>query len=423
MRADSSRFLSPLPLLKRKTVERGESSATATVGPVPLGDSPILPGQPLELRTWVCTERGPPSLARLLRFVSRDDQPLFRFQQAVVHETGRCHAVTDRVETYALEEGEYSYHFRWNLESGEPMERELAFRVAARATDHTAEVDVESPAAREAGLASAAADDRVMGPEQAHQLEQILKRLANVARLYRDNALRFTCDETIHFAGRGAPVLHKFRYLYRYSDEEQTLLDYRVPRYGDEKTLSADAERVRLEQTGLPTYLLRAYSWVFVFDRDNQQLYRYTLRGEDEALYRPAWRVDFEPVPPIRADFNDWFGSAWIDRATYQLLRVEAQRPEDRRQQRLLARMAQDARGSEGYRGSFAIRSYSTEFDVEKNGMRFPGRAVIDQVEHVVRGGRVVENPVFHISQTYKRYRFFGVRTAQEIRAIVESAD
>jgi hypothetical protein len=46
---------------------------------------------------------------------------------------------------------------------------------------------------------------------------------------------------------------------------------------------------------------------------------------------------------------------------------------------------------------------------------------VIDKTDFEIRGGKVVETPVYHVSQTYKRYRFYGVRTAEEIRTIVDS--
>ena len=179
----------------------------------------------------------------------------------------------------------------------------------------------------------------------------------NVAELDQAGAEANLSRATIHFTGHGDPVLHRFRYLYRYSDEQQSLLDFRVPRHGDAETLLTEANRVGLDSYGLPIYLLRAYSWVFIFHEDKQALYRYTLSGEDRALHRPAWRVEFEPIPPIQADYNDWFGAAWIDRETYQLLHVEAQRPEDRQQQRLMDRMARAARrsGEKGYRGTYPI--------------------------------------------------------------------
>jgi hypothetical protein len=120
---------------------------------------------------------------------------------------------------------------------------------------------------------------------------------------------------------------------------------------------------------------------------------------------------------------NDWYGSAWVDRESYQLLRVEAQRPDDHAQEALLHSALQAAKqsGRKSYHGTYPILSYTTEFDVEKNGMRFPGRSVIEKTDFQVRGGAVLKTPVYRVSQTYKRYRFFGVRTAEEIHTIVNA--
>ena len=46
-----------------------------------------------------------------------------------------------------------------------------------------------------------------------------------------------------------------------------------------------------------------------------------------------------------------------------------------------------------------------------------------DAIANKVRGtGKpsIIEVPEFHITQTYKRYKFFGVRTEEQIRRVVE---
>ena len=263
-------------------------------------------------------------------------------------------------------------------------------------------------------------------PENDSPLPGILARMANVAELYMDSALRFTCNETILFAGSGNPVMHRFKYLYRFSKESDRLEDFRVP-LSSKSNADLETNRVSLDNYGLPTFLVRAYSWVFVFENDNQALYRYRFEGEEEEQYRPAYRVSFESIPPYIADLNDWTGTAWIDRETYQLLRVEAHRIEDMEQkrqvQRALAEPCDPAKSS--YRGTFAYSTYVTEFDVEQNGMRFPGRSLIDRSNYVVTGcpqkARAKEVRLYHVSQTYKKYRFFGVRTWEEIAERIEA--
>jgi hypothetical protein len=256
-------------------------------------------------------------------------------------------------------------------------------------------------------------------------LDEILARLARVSTLYADNALRFTCNETINFSGPGVPLIHKFKYIYRYSGEEQKLVDYRVLRGHKGEMSEEKQERIALENYHLPEYLLRAYSWVFLFDAKVQSLHHYAIEGRDEIFGRPAIRLRFEPVPPVREGYNEWHGTALVDAESLQLLYVEAIRAEEQDQLRLLREAKAEQRGGcdSEYRGSFAWSEFTTEFDVEKHGMRFPGRVVIRRVRHEVRGGAgkgsVREQPLYHVIQTYGRYRFYSVRTAEQITSYV----
>ena len=237
-------------------------------------------------------------------------------------------------------------------------------------------------------------------------LEDVLQKLGRVATLYRDTALRFTCDETIYFSGYGSPQIHRFKYIYRYSDADERLLDYRTARGRAERKSAKKQEKARLANYGLPTFLQRAYSWVFVFYPPHQQKFRYEIVGLDETGGVKTLRIRFEAIPPYENGINEWRGTAWIDRKNYQMVRVEAP-PEP-----------SSPRG-----GSYTFTEVVTEFDVLKNGMRFPGRVVMKNATHVVNATHKVsvrESPNFTITQTYGRYRFFGVRTAEQIQRIVE---
>lgn len=255
-------------------------------------------------------------------------------------------------------------------------------------------------------------------------LQRTLDRLAGVARLYKDNALRFTCDESVLFSGRGAPVHRRFRYVYRHSNG--VLLDYRTERGAEADDAGIETDFAKY---GIPVALLRAYSWVFLFEKEMRDAYRFAYTGDDKVLDRPAYIIAFEPIPPYDKARTAWFGKAWVDQKNSQLLRVEAMRPQDRHQLQLLnAELARTREPTDpAYRGTFTITQYSTVFDVVKNGMRFPGQVVIEQIDHVVGGGpdkgRIRAEPVFRMTQTYKSYRFFAVRTAEEIREIVGAGD
>ena len=83
---------------------------------------------------------------------------------------------------------------------------------------------------------------------------------------------------------------------------------------------------------------------------------------------------------------------------------------------------------------TFSVTSVTTEFAIEKNGMRFPSHAMLTasvsrrfgEGAHVVAAltGDVGEyetevRTVFRVDQTYDEYRFFNVRSETEIRDFV----
>jgi len=264
-------------------------------------------------------------------------------------------------------------------------------------------------------------------PEVTPGLEQILERLERAARLYQDNALRFICTEEItHFTSRGRKR-YAMEYIYVY-DDETGFADYRLPfRKSSGKKAGRrrpEAAEARLKELEFPVFLRRAYSWIFLFQARRQKHYEYTVEGREQVLEREAVRLRFEPIPPYEHEFNDWVGTAWFDLETFQPLRVEAMKIEEHEKQRrlqLAVRAAQMPRGN--HRSTHLIQQVVTEYAVQKNGMRFPSIVRFRESRFEVWGfdgsSGVQDYPVYRLHQTYDDYRFFGVRTAEEIQQII----
>lgn len=245
-------------------------------------------------------------------------------------------------------------------------------------------------------------------------LTHLLGRLHGVAELYRDTALEFTCKERIRYSHPGVRGRDlRFAYIYAY-DPKRGLSDYR--------TRIDSRWPVRIEDYEIPSVLKRAYSWVFVFEWAKRDMYRFWLAGEEEMFGRHAVKVGFEPISPVSMDLNDWFGTAWLDQDTFQLLRVEALKAD---QQAEVERLEADLLGKGGaYTGRpYKVVRVVTDFSVEKNGMRFPGKVVSTLNEYRIRKRHdrrePVETKVYEVTQSYYDYFFFSVRTRDEIRAIV----
>jgi hypothetical protein len=73
--------------------------------------------------------------------------------------------------------------------------------------------------------------------------------------------------------------------------------------------------------------------------------------------------------------------------------------------------------------GDFTFTRVTALFDTIKNGMRFPSEIVQERARHRVRGEpadrRDSTRTEFRVSQRYSNYRFFNVRTEEEVREFV----
>lgn len=232
--------------------------------------------------------------------------------------------------------------------------------------------------------ASAAAE-----PAAAPDLDTVLDRLADVATLYRDEALQFTCREKIVYTSKREKVSQDFEYIYVF-DPREGLLDYRIdPRDRKREIVHGGLER--------------PYSWIFVFEESKHDMYTYELVGSDRVLGRRALKIRFDPVPPFALGINDFEGVAWVDAESWQLLRVEAEKVQAVRR----------------YLDQEYTERFKTEFGVVKNGMRFPSRVGIRRANFGLRGrpgtADFQASAVYRVSQNYSDYRFFGVRSRAEI--------
>jgi hypothetical protein len=244
--------------------------------------------------------------------------------------------------------------------------------------------------------------------------------LERLSGLYRDEALNFSCREKVTFRRDDeTPRHYTFQYIYVFRKPEG-LTDYR--------TTWGKTSPVLLHTYGLPSWLERGYSWAFLFERGKRPLQTFRVEEGGTVLDRPALAVAFAPVPPVRTDLNDWHGTVWIDRERHQILRVEALKDDQQAEKsRFEAHMASPDRPSERKRVEYEFIEVSTEFSVEKNGMRFPGSVKIRkhrwEVIDTPRHRSKVPMPGYTVTQAYDEYRFFGIRTLEEVRTVISGEE
>jgi len=136
-----------------------------------------------------------------------------------------------------------------------------------------------------------------------------------------------------------------------------------------------------------------------------------------------TWRpipVIFSPIFPIEPRVNDWYGTAWIDVETAQLLKLEAHSPDDHNR---LEAMERHARGDTIDSWDYEIESVTTWFETEVGGLRFPSRVELRRVKHHLergkKGWKIVPERVFRVDQSYRHYEFFGVSTKEQAGSVV----
>jgi hypothetical protein len=254
-------------------------------------------------------------------------------------------------------------------------------------------------------------------------VDQVLDHLGRLAELYRDQALQFTCDERIDYEDRANKhEIHDFEYIYVY-DESRGFLEYRtLPHAGVKK--GAPPAEIDPAMYRLPTFVRRAYSWIFIFEPGKRKLYRYTLEGRELVHGRQALRLRFDPILPYDTDLNDWVGMAWVDEEDSQLLRIEAQKVDQRARKLAYERLLSGVDPIEDHAGEpYSFMEIATEFKEQKNDLAFPDATVTTRRHCEAKPGKHgIKStcwPVYSVTQTYTNYRFFSIRTRDEIRAFL----
>ena len=272
------------------------------------------------------------------------------------------------------------------------------------------------------------------------EVRELLLYLGRVAEIYRDTALSFVANETVteilhtypggpggvrfHSAGRRQRRVLKFDYVYGRPEAEGTgtvleggFVDYRRPRGSDQEDMTPLEV---IERYGLVYLVAQAHSWAHVFLESNQPQYEYEITDRETVLGRPALVVRFWPVPPFGEGMSYWYGTAWFDSESYQFLRVEAVEAEEYEQK---AQFEEAMRAQSSGEGDFIFTTVTTVFLVERNGIRFPGEVRSERSRYHVQGEeserRYEEYPLFELTQTYDNYRFFSIRTEEEIRNVI----
>lgn len=276
-------------------------------------------------------------------------------------------------------------------------------------------------------LAASTLSSQVPRDEQAASsldLDFILKKLADYCLRLENAAFDFVCLEAIketidpaldmkrpreslkdwaywdlarwHFYD--SPVLKKIKNTYVY-DYQCTRVNRKLR---EMRTLLQENGRKKHEpdaqlKTAVVVYG-NALLWpVGLFGERFQSHYDYKIAGDETADGRPVLAIDATPragVPETRA----LYGKAWIDKETLDILKIEWSEGH-------VGRYEIFAKRGERYKRTPRLRVRS-EFQVQKNGIRFPSSLFIEEAYLNDRGRALIRSLTTVI---YKDFKFFTV--------------
>jgi hypothetical protein len=131
--------------------------------------------------------------------------------------------------------------------------------------------------------------------------------------------------------------------------------------------------------------------------------YDYKIAGKDKIRGRPVGVIDVKPKQDA-PEMRNLYGKAWIDAATFDILKIEWS-------EKCVGRY--DIFRQRGTRFKREPRlTLVSEFHAEKNGIRFPSRLVIEEA-YVGNLGRAFVRS--ETTVTYKDFKFFTVATEPHI--------
>ena len=260
------------------------------------------------------------------------------------------------------------------------------------------------------------------GTDEA-RLQEILRSAGNYCERVKQIALHYICEENIvdlenffQGASHSLGMLREERALnIRRVKRQRYKYDYQLVRKGD----GLSEQRILLEKNGKKKHKenadlshLKYHSQYLIFGPVGflslywQKHFSYSLIGEDT--------IDGEPVFVIRADptevrlDNYSIGRIWVN-GNFQVVRLEwepasIQNYED---EILISRL-----------GPFKKRVvWTVDYTIEKNGVRFPGRQLIQEIFFRESKNGFEQKTVKRETQfTYDAYKFFIVETDVRFR-------
>lgn len=256
----------------------------------------------------------------------------------------------------------------------------------------------------------------IQSDQEQALLKQTLKETGDYADKVINAALYYVCTEKIsdkeYFFGRTRAASSMFRqnkFFHIKKIKKQTFTyDYQLVKKKGELT----EKRILLEENGKKRYQKNAdlnrlkytgkylvFGPVGFLSKYWQPYFDFKIIGEDKLDNRNT--VIFKATPKQKMEENNNIARIWVDKINFQILKIELDPAsiKDYENEKITTRL-----------GTFyKTVSWTIFYGIEKNGVRFPSRQIIQEVFiHPKRGYRAVKRET---NILYQDYKFFTVET------------
>jgi len=252
------------------------------------------------------------------------------------------------------------------------------------------------------------------------KLKKILKQTAEYCEKLKKMALDFVCHENIEEktysykrvdtlsrsdVGSAAAFMHVGLKL-KNSKTKSYVYDFQLVKKGDkqeerrillkEGRKEKHVENAELKIKGFKAQFL-VYGPIGFLSRYWQRHFNYEIVGPDELNGKKAIIIAATPTEQREDNYN--FGKIWVDENDFSILKIEWD-----------PKYIQGFEEKVSSAGSGIKRTlaWAVFYEVEKNGVRFPSRQLIEEI-FTTEGGK--EHPKYTATFVYDNYKFFTVET------------
>lgn len=187
--------------------------------------------------------------------------------------------------------------------------------------------------------------------------------------------------------------------------EHRYLYDYQFVTEGGQKTekrriLEMDGVKKKAEDTALDTttffYRNVLFGPVDLLAESRQGFYRYELKGRESLAGQAVAVIEAIPAPGLAVTVNQ--GTIWIRESDAAILKIVWN-------VRSMEKSASIRETAKRYKSTPQILQV-TEFQIEKNGVRFPNRFSVEEAYISKKGKKRVRSA---LDAVYRNYKFFTV--------------